>query len=138
MKSKEEKKLAVKLRVQRWNTLHADLIRERKQALKVEVLSHYGGGKCICVKCGFSDIRALSIDHIEGGGNRHTKRILKKSGSSFYSWLKKEGYPEGYQTLCMNCQFIKRMEQDEYYHHNDNPSRVMARQRIVSQLVNHK
>jgi len=62
--------------------------------------------------CGFADIRALSIDHIDGGGNKHRRFLgfgLFGAGQKFYSWLKKEGYPEGYQTLCMNCQWIKRV-----------------------------
>ena len=33
-------------------------------ALKRGILTHYGGGKCACVKCGESDIDCLSIDHI--------------------------------------------------------------------------
>ena len=83
---------------------------------KTELLTHYGYGECACVKCGFSDIRALSIDHINGGGFQH-RRELEKQGKghrrNFYYWLKKEGYPEGFQTLCMNCQFIKRFEDRE-------------------------
>lgn len=27
---------------------------------------------------------------------------------------KAENYPEGFQTLCMNCQFVKRAERNEY------------------------
>ena len=65
-----------------------------------------------CVKCGFSDIRSLSIDHINGRGNRQRQGKLRTS-ASFYAWLKAQGYPVGYQTLCMNCQFIKRDENNE-------------------------
>jgi len=35
---------------------------------------------------------------------------MTKRGSRFYYWLRRQGYPEGYQTLCMNCQWIKRSE----------------------------
>ncbi len=86
--------------------------RDRIRALKVEVLTYYGNGECACVKCGFSDIRALSIDHIEGRGNRHRQGKLRTS-ASFYAWLKARDYPQGYQTLCMNDQFIKRDENNE-------------------------
>lgn len=80
---------------------------------KILVLTHYGNGKLACVKCGFSDIRALSIDHINGGGSE--ERIAKiKRGTKFYSWLMKNNYPLGFQTLCMNCQWIKRDERREY------------------------
>ena len=69
-----------------------------------KVLTHYGNGKLACVRCGFDDIRALSIDHIDGGGSRHRKSLHK----DFYAWLIENDYPLGYQTFCMNCQFITR------------------------------
>ena len=75
---------------------------------KLEVIEHYGGGKLACVKCGFSDIRALSIDHIKAVGQK------RMNSGYFYHWLRKNNYPEGCQTLCMNCQWIKRAEQREY------------------------
>lgn len=78
--------------------------------LKEEVLTHYGGGKCACIKCGQADLACLSIDHIEGGGTREKN---EKGIGSYYLWLKKNNYPEGYQTLCMNCQFVKRMQNNE-------------------------
>ena len=81
---------------------------------KMAALIYYGGGKMACVKCGFNDIRALSIDHIDGGGKAHTRSIHNgKLGGHFYHWLKCNDYPEGYQTLCMNCQWIKRSENNE-------------------------
>jgi serine/threonine protein phosphatase PrpC len=92
--------------------------------IKREVLTHYGNGKCVCVKCGFSDIRSLSIDHINGNGNKHRAEVVRTTakekgtvngggGIRFYRWLIKNNLPEGYQTLCMNCQFIKRDENCE-------------------------
>jgi hypothetical protein len=83
-------------------------IRYRKN-LREEVLTHYGNGKCVCVKCEFSDIRALTLDHIEAIGY---ERECKTSGA-LYSKLRRDHYPPGYQTLCMNCQFIKRHESHE-------------------------
>lgn len=56
------------------------------------------------------DIRALSIDHIEGGGNKHLKAI---GTQAIYPWLIKNNFPEGYQVLCMCCQFIKRAKNGE-------------------------
>ena len=74
---------------------------------KFEVLSHYSNGipKCNC--CGETIIDFLSIDHINNDGNIHRKEI-HKNGISFYFWLKKNNYPEGFQVLCMNCQFGKK------------------------------
>ena len=92
-----------------------ELAKEKGQVLKREVLTHYGNGYLACVKCQFFDIRALSIDHISGGGTR--RRGGRRSSGVFYRWLKNNGYPLGYQTLCMNCQFIKRFENREDYWH---------------------
>lgn len=87
--------------------------RAKKRNLKIKALTHYGKNKLACVRCGFVDIRALSIDHINGEGYKHRKIGKAKLGSSFYRQLKDQGYPEGYQTLCMNCQWIKRFENNE-------------------------
>ena len=73
---------------------------------KIQVLTYYGGGKLACVHCGFSDIRALSIDHIAGEGHRDRRGNL-------YCRLIRQNFPPGYQTLCMNCQLIKRFENNE-------------------------
>lgn len=83
-------------------------VRSKEYSIKIRtlVLTHYGNGKCVCGRCGFADIRALSIDHINGNGNQMRK--VDGNGVDFYNQLKKRGFPEGYQTLCMNCQFIKR------------------------------
>ena len=78
--------------------------------LKEEVLTYYGNGKCACVKCGHTTLASLSIDHINGKGSREKR---EKGIGNYYAWLKKEGYPSGYQTLCMNCQFVKREENHE-------------------------
>lgn len=78
--------------------------------LKEEALSHYSRGVPVCKICGFSDMRALTIDHINNDGLAERKRLNIHGGWHFYVWLKRQSYPEGYQVLCMNCQFIKEME----------------------------
>ena len=85
--------------------------KERFNATKLEVLGHYGkDGKPVCTVCGESRVLCLTIDHINGGGMKHRKLVTGGSGGSrFYYWLKRQGYPEGYQTLCMNDNFLKLM-----------------------------
>ena len=78
---------------------------------KVKVLTHYGNGKIACVLCGFEDMRALSIDHMNGGGAKHIKSLHK----NFYDWLVENNFPEGYQTLCMNCQWILKAKQSKHW-----------------------
>ena len=81
--------------------------------IKVEVLSHYSDGSVSCTICHEKRMACLSIDHINGGGNKHREDIKIRGGSEFYRWLKKESFPPGYQVLCMNCQCIKRIENGE-------------------------
>jgi len=89
-------------------------VRERKRKeLRLEILAHYGRGRLACVRCGEARLPCLSLDHIGGGGRAH-KRALRRRGNGLYALLKCQGFPEGYQTLCMNCQFIKRSENHEY------------------------
>ena len=83
----------------------------RKKELKVkdkkEVLTYYGGGRCACIICGENRLGCLSIDHINGGGNEDRKKH-GRFGIGLYRWLRSNDYPGGFQTLCMNCQFLKR------------------------------
>ncbi len=89
---------------------HIAFYHKRKQETRVRVLTHYSNGKLACVRCGFDDIRALSIDHMNNDGYKMRKDGKGYSGIPFYVKLINSNYPEGYQTLCMNCQFIKRWE----------------------------
>jgi len=87
--------------------------RQYRQEKKIEVLTHYGNGKCACVQCGESRLACLSIDHINGNGAQARRENHAKVGSNFYKWLRHKGYPDGYQTLCMNCQYVKRYINNE-------------------------
>lgn len=75
-----------------------------RHKLKQEVIDHYGG-KCFC--CGETILDFLCIDHIDGGGNQHRKEQKMSGGSGFHEWLKKNAFPEGFQTACHNCNFSK-------------------------------
>lgn len=91
-----------------------DLEKKRKDAerynsaLRTETLTHYGGGKLACIICDENRLPCLSIDHINGGGNAHRKALGLRAGNSFYRWLRRQGLPNGYRTLCMNCQLIEK------------------------------
>ena len=79
--------------------------RNHYHSLRRAALDHYGW-KCAC--CGESIEQFLSIDHINNDGAQHRKQMNPNSGgngkgTSIYGWLKKNNYPEGFQTLCMNC-----------------------------------
>ena len=85
--------------------------RRYKWEIKKEVLTYYGNGTLACVYCGYTDIRALTLDHINNNGaqERKSRKELEWGGVPFYRWLRRNSYPKGYQTLCMNCQVIKKV-----------------------------
>lgn len=79
---------------------------KHRDDIKHETFRYYSkGGVIKCASCGFTDIRALSIHHVNGGGNQDRQEI-SHGGWNFYEMLKKAGWPEGYRVLCINCQFI--------------------------------
>ncbi len=75
-----------------------------------EVFLHYGMS---CVVCGEDDFDVLTIDHIANDGAAHRREIAQTKGtrgpggSRIYCWLKKNGFPPGFQTLCQNCNVAK-------------------------------
>ena len=92
-------------------------LRERKRncanainrKLRESALSAIGSK---CSRCGELDIDVLQIDHVNGGGRQEVislgsqsllyKKIIRDSGC-------------GYQCLCANCNWIKKLENDEVY-----------------------
>src|SRR3989304_4614114 len=66
--------------------------RERMRALRAY------GSKCAC--CSEARLEFLVLDHPEGGGLADRKK--HGMGRSFYTWLKKQGYPAGLRVLCHN------------------------------------
>lgn len=77
--------------------------KQERQELKARVINHYGGA-CAC--CRESNLIFLAIDHIDGGGNKH-KRKIGGLGHTLYSWLEDHNYPSGFQVLCHNCNYAK-------------------------------
>jgi len=68
--------------------------RKTMDKLKSDVFNHYGNS-CAC--CGETEPPFLTIDHEHGGGNQHLR------AKALYVWLRQNNYPEGFRTLCMNC-----------------------------------
>lgn len=72
------------------------LVRQRR----VRVITHYGGGRMACVICGEVIGKRLTVDYIDISRDRETRY----SGEELYRRLEKDGYPEGYRTICKACQ----------------------------------
>lgn len=76
---------------------------------KWEVLAHYSlNGIPQCVSCGISDIDVLCLDHINNNGASFGRP--RATGIILYSIIKRQGFPESFQTLCANCNLKKEIE----------------------------
>ena len=64
-----------------------------------------------CVRCGFSDWRALQVDHVFGSGNQEHDSI---GSQAIYSKVLSGEHDHEYQLLCANCNWIKRYENNEH------------------------
>ena len=78
--------------------------KQQKQEVRRKVFEHYG---MVCKCCGHSDFEVLSLDHVHGGGRAH-RRKLGLEGNTFLAWIVRNDFPEGFQTLCLNCNFAKK------------------------------
>ena len=86
-----------------YNSKHREKLNEqmrlnnikRNMQIKIEVMNHYGGGKCAC--CGEDRIEFLTLDHENGDGAEHRKKHKKVgSGIKFYGpgeWLMRKHGP---------------------------------------------
>jgi hypothetical protein len=74
-----------------------------RRRLRSEILTHYGrNGRLECCCCGESHEEFLTLDHVNGGGGDDRNRY---PATTLFRRLRRLGYPSGYQTLCMNCNF---------------------------------
>jgi len=82
---------------QKINNCRSKKIRENQKKL---IINHYGS-RCFC--CGETNIKFLTIDHINNDGNKH-KIELKSQKTTLYRWIIKNNFPENmFQVACYNC-----------------------------------
>lgn len=85
--------------------------------MRLETLRHYSKEIPECSCCGETEILFLHIDHIDGNGAEHRREMMRdqgyvSGGNNLPYWLKKNGYPNGFQVLCANCNLGKRIAKD--------------------------
>lgn len=83
-----------------------DAGKKTREKNKLLALSYYSNDQLRCACCGENYYGCLTIDHIGGDGAKH-KHELTHNGTSLYTWLKHNNYPQGFQVLCMNCNWVK-------------------------------
>lgn len=76
--------------------------REKYRKARRIVLEHYGC-YCHCPSCTVTHPNFLSLEHEHGGGNRHREQIK----INIYTWIIRNGFPEGFTVLCFNCNCAK-------------------------------
>lgn len=85
--------------------------RERNRKIRLEIIALLGGK---CSKCGFSDVRALQLDHVHGDGK--ADRAKHRSNPEIYQRYVLRQIKNGstaYQLLCANHNLIKSIENRE-------------------------
>src|ERR1035437_8470913 len=89
----------------------------QKETKKIEALTHYGKNgtlACCWEGCTVNDVDMLSLDHVKNDGAEHRRKLVGNrssfsgKGKDIYQWAICQGFPEGFQTLCMNHQFKKQ------------------------------
>lgn len=77
---------------------------ERTIKRKIRVLAHYSNGSMACAQCDRSRLYSLAIDHVND-----MNRKGPDGGTKLYLWLEKNGFPDGFQVLCHNCNTLKSL-----------------------------
>lgn len=109
MRTREEDRIYQKQHRLRNPKVHNDKMNHYSKRVRGIVLGLLGNK---CYRCGFSDVRALQIDHVNGGGAKELKTL---GGVGYWNNVIKSVINEEgrYQLLCANCNWIKRYENNE-------------------------
>ena len=87
----------------------------RNHEIKQIVLRKYGKlNGCVC--CGEQRLEFLTLDHVKDDG-ASDRKLNGRAGWQLYRLLKTLGYPKGFQTLCFNCNWGKRLGKGFCPHH---------------------
>jgi len=97
-KYREQNREKVREQVRKWG-------RKKYWERKVKIFQLLGDK---CVKCGFSNKKALHIDHINGGGQQQKKSY---GGARYLQYVL--DHPDEFQILCANCNQIKKYDNRE-------------------------
>lgn len=74
---------------------------KRLRAAEQERILDAYGHACAC--CGERERLFLTVDHVNNDGAEHRKTF----NGDLYKWLIRQGFPDGFQILCFNCNMGK-------------------------------
>ena len=88
------------LRTPEYKARERERMRLSYAALRAEIVAAYGG---VCSCCGEAEPKFLELDHTNGDGAEHRRKIGRGSGP-LYCYVQRLGFPqEGFRLLCANC-----------------------------------
>lgn len=85
---------------------------DRQRRTRLKAVTYIGEPKC--ARCGYTDLRALVIDHRNNDGNKERQGSIGKRGVCYFLKILRMPQEEAksrYQILCANCNMIKENEQ---------------------------
>lgn len=87
---------------------HTDSCTQRVKEIRLAAITKLGSH---CAHCGYDkDVRALQIDHVNGGGRKEIRAIA--NSERYYKKVLSDT-TGSYQVLCANCNQIKKFDMDE-------------------------
>ena len=97
---------------EKWRKLYPEkkrlLVRNSWNKLRLKVFEALGHK---CKRCGFTDKRALQVDHPNGGGNAEARRLDRAGNGGGWRLMKLViANPLKYRILCANCNVITHAE----------------------------
>lgn len=109
-KHRKERQVYAREYARKHQARHTETKKMRRHRIRNETIQLLGSK---CVKCGFSDYRALQIDHVKGGGRKELRKYAHREAYSLALLKKIKAGSKEYQLLCANCNWIKRYENHE-------------------------
>ena len=95
------------VRAKKWRVKNAERSKHISaryvRKLRMEMLEFYGGPSPACYCCGEPVPEFLALDHKNGDGAVHRKKMGGNSTSLLYKWLKENDWPHIFRIACHNC-----------------------------------
>lgn len=88
--------------------------KKRKNEIRETVLTHYSNGFLRCANCGYDVFEALALDHTNNNGAEHRRELNQNGKQNIYYWAKRNNFPDGFQVLCSNCNWLKWASPDKF------------------------
>jgi hypothetical protein len=83
-----------------------EIQRTYREKIRDQCLGHYSNWSFKCSCCGEQEKTFLVLDHVNNGGTQH-RISIGGGGLNMFLWIKRKGFPDGFQVLCQNCNWGK-------------------------------